>query len=148
MTLEYGKIPSKREWEGFEADLDVRYAHKLLFGKSVSEAIQYFGGVRSIERADELLFMPRKAFQYYIFAFAEFLKSEQAARDSDSASSFLRLLINREARDPDSVRKICAKLSPVVDFVSSHQEYFEADINIYGDFHELAARVREVCQAL
>jgi hypothetical protein len=147
MTSNYGKIPGKSEWEGFEADLDVRNAYKLLFGKSVSEATQYFGDVKSIQRADELLFMPRKAFQYYIFAFAEYLKLEKAAGDSDSASPFLRLLINREKRDQGSVAQIYMKLAPVVDFVSAHQDYFEADKDIYGDFRELAIRIRETCQA-
>jgi hypothetical protein len=43
-----------------------------------------------MERADELLFMPRVAFQYYVFALADFVRSQEAPGDADSASSFLR----------------------------------------------------------
>ena len=59
--------------------------------------------MQSIERADELLFMPRQAFQYYVFAFAIFVISENASGDPDSASPFLQLLVALEERDPGSV---------------------------------------------
>ena len=136
-SMDYGKIPRKTEWEGYEEDLDVKYAHKLFFGKSVPEVIQHFTvSGRCIERADELLFMPRKAFQYYIFAFAEYLKSDESTGESDAASPFLNLLLNREEKDPDSVMEIYDDLFPVIDFVVSNQERFDADPEIYGNFRE------------
>jgi hypothetical protein len=46
---------------------------------------QYFGGTQSIERADELLFMPRQAFQYYVFAFADFVLSDRASTSSEKS---------------------------------------------------------------
>jgi hypothetical protein len=99
-----------------------------------------------IERADELLFMPRGAFQYYVFAFAEFLQTDAATGDPDSASPFLRLLINREERDPGSVSQIYSEIAPAVEYVASHQTQFEADENIYGNFRELAERLKALCQ--
>jgi hypothetical protein len=57
------RIPGAMEWSGYEADLDVRDAHRMMFGKGIEEVQQYFGDVHSISRADELLFMPRGAFQ-------------------------------------------------------------------------------------
>jgi hypothetical protein len=61
--MDYGKIPGTNEWEGYEKDLDVKYAHKIFFGKSVPEVIQHFAvSGCCIDRADELLFLPRKAF--------------------------------------------------------------------------------------
>ena len=29
--MDFGKIPREKEWEGYEEDLDVKYAHKLFF---------------------------------------------------------------------------------------------------------------------
>jgi hypothetical protein len=136
------KIPGPIEWSGYERDLDVKYAHKLFFGKSIGEVQQYFGGTRSFERADELLFMPRQAFQYYVFAFAEFVLSDRAIGDSDSASSFLHLLMNREERDPGSVVQIFPRLLPTVEHVASKQTAFDADPAIYGSFEDLAARLK------
>ena len=56
------RVPGSAEWAGYESDPAVKYAHQLFFGKSIEEVQRYFGGVQSIERADELLFMPRRAF--------------------------------------------------------------------------------------
>jgi len=141
------KVPGADAWLGYESDLDVRYAHKLMFGKSTSEVQGHFGGVMSIERADELLFMPRRAFQYYVFAFAEFVLSDGATGDADSASPFLRLLVNREKRDPGSVAQIYEDLVSVVDHVASNQIRYEADENIYGNFRELAVELKTLCGA-
>lgn len=145
MTKHQREIPGRDAWSGYEDDLDVKYAHKLLFGKSTAEVQQYFGGTRSIERADELLFMPRRAFQYYVFAFAEFVVSDAAVKDSDSASPFLLLLVNREKRDPGSVSEIYLELRSVVEFVASHQDRYEADPDIYGSFPDLAELLRGLC---
>jgi hypothetical protein len=135
------------EWSGYEADLDVRDAHRMMFGKGIEEVQQYFGDVHSINRASELLFMPRGAFQYYVLAFSEFVRSERARGDSDSASSFLRLLLAREERDPGSVSRVYDELAPVVDFVAENQLRFEAGPEIYGDFRELADKLRKSCAA-
>ncbi|MBI3713320.1 MAG: hypothetical protein HY253_10205 [Burkholderiales bacterium] len=138
------RIPDESAWYGYEEDLDVRDMHDMFFGKSIDEVQRYFGP-GSISRADELLFAPRPVFQYYVHAFGKFLLSSQAVGDSDSASPFLRLLDSREDRDPGSVRSIYPSLVPYVDFVANNQVYFEADIDIYGDFRELANRIREKC---
>ncbi len=105
---------------------------------------QHFGGILSIERMDELLFAPRRIFQYYVHAFGKYVMSEKAAGDSDSTSPFLSLLA-REKRDPGSVRESYESLSEVVDFVATHQAYFDADVDIYGDFKERATRIHDVC---
>src|SRR5262245_39426449 len=135
------RIPGAKEWQGYEDDLDVRYAHSLLFGKSTTEVVEHFADARCIERADELLFMPRAAFQYYVFAFVEYICSAQAKHDADAGSVFLRLLANREQKDPGSVKAIYLELRETVSFVAQNQEYFDASPDIYGDFRNLGAEV-------
>lgn len=141
------RIPDTADWEGYEADLDVKHLHKLFFGKSNAEVEKYFANGRAIERMDELLFAPRRVFQYYVHAFIGYLMSEKAKGDPDAASPFLALLAARETRDPGSVAAIFPALARSVDFVASHQEYFEAPPEIYGDFRERALRIREQCGA-
>ena len=139
------KIPNADDWIGYRDDLEVRYAHKLLFGKSIAEVQGLFGDIRSIERASELQSMPRRAFQYYVLAFAEFILSAAAREDADSASPFLHLLISREENDPGSVAQIYPRLAQAVDFIATHQDYFDADPDTYGSFADLAARLRAAC---
>jgi len=149
MAAKYGRIPGKTEWAGYETDLDVRDAHRMLFGKTVQEVATAttFGGGRAISRMDELLFIPRGAFQYYVFAFAEYLMTEDARGDPDAASPFLSLLETREKRDPGSVAQIYKNLAPFVEYVSANQEHFDADESIYGNFRERANAIRGACEA-
>ena len=44
---------------------------QALLRRSLDEVQSHFGGGHSIQRADELLFMPRRAFQYYVLAFTQ-----------------------------------------------------------------------------
>jgi hypothetical protein len=141
------KVPGREEWAGYEGDLDAKYAFGLLFGKATHEVLELFADGRGIERASELQFMPRKAFQYYVFAFAEYLASPAARGDSDAASPFLRLLLERERLDPGSVAEILAELAPTIDFVAANQAHFGADTRIYGSFPELADAIRKVVGA-
>lgn len=89
--------------------------------------------------------MPRRAFQYYVFAFADFVLSDRASGDADSASPFLRLLVSREQRDCGSVAAIYPRLASAVEFVACHQGRYDADASIYGSFQELADQLKTLC---
>lgn len=139
------KIPGPEEWAGYQDDLDARHAHSFWFGRSLDDVQKDFRGGRSIERGDELLFMPRGAFQFYIFAFAQYVMSAAAIGDSDAASSFLGFLTAREKRDPGSVAHIYEELAATIDFVAASQTRFDASHDIYGDFAEKAATLSKLC---
>lgn len=139
------RIPDSQAWKGYEDDLDVKYFHDFAFGKTIDEIQDYFGQMRSIERADELLFSPRIVFQYYIQAFAKYVMSEKAKGDSESASPFLTLLLSREKKDVGSVKNIYHLLAKTIDFIAENQTYFDANIEIYGDFKSIANEIREKC---
>jgi hypothetical protein len=140
------RIPTEADWAGHEDDLDVQYAYKLLFGKTVDEVVHCFVDNRAIERAGELGFVPRRVFQYYVFAFVCHLESPASAGDSDCASVFLRLLYGRETSDPGSVSEIYPELRSTVDHVAENQAFFDAPLDIYRDFRDLAAEIRALCE--
>jgi hypothetical protein len=139
------EIPGDEAWAGYENDIDASYAHAHWFGRSLDDMQKEFPDGRSIERADELLFMPRQAFQFYIFAFAQYVMSEPAIGDSDAASAFLGFLTAREKRDPGSVAQVYAQLAPTIEFVATSQARFDASHAIYGDFAEKAAILQKLC---
>lgn len=89
--------------------------------------------------------MPRKAFQYDVFGFAQYLMTDAARGESDSASPFLHLLVNREKRDPTSVLHIYGALEPYIEFVASRQHYFDASPHIYGNFRDLQQEFASLC---
>lgn len=146
MQSSEASIPGDAEWAGYEDDLDARYAHKRLFGKSIEQVQRLFEKCDALSLAEDLHFMPIPAFQYYIFAFAQFLLSDRAAGDSGAASSFLGVLIVRESEEPGSVSDLYVHLKPTVEFVATHQRYFDADLDIYGNFKDEADRLRVLCE--
>jgi hypothetical protein len=91
--------------------------------------------------------MPRRIFQFYIFAFAQYVMSETAIGDSDAASSFLNFLVAREQDDPGSVAEVYERLAPTVDFVAGSQARFDASHDIYGDFAEIAEKLKKLLGA-
>ena len=122
----------------------LRKSTLVLTIKVVQCGITYCCG-RFCERSSELLFAPVAVFQYYVQGFAAYLMSIKAKGDSDAANSFLGLLEAREKRDPGSVKAIYAALADCIEFIGAHQEHFEADQDIYGDFADRAEIVRHAC---
>lgn len=145
MSAWQSKIPGAADWFGYRDDPEVRYAHDLYFGKSIEQVQSLFRDGRSIERASELLYMPRAAFRYYVCAFAIYLMSDEAAGDADAAGAFLSLLRNRETRDVGSVTQIYDELLSIVQYVAANQAAYDADPAIYGSFQDKAREVALLC---
>jgi len=148
MSLERNKvvkIPGAEEWAGYGDDFESRETQAYWFGKSLDDMQSGFPDGLSIQRAHELLYMPRRVYQFYIFAFAQYVMSETAVGDSDAGSCFLGNLIAREEHDPGSVREVYERLAPTVEFVGGSQARFDADHDIYGDFAEKAEKIKQLC---
>lgn len=139
-------IPGEAEWAGYENDPDARHAHKRFFGKSIEQVQRLFDETNALSLAEDIRFMPYAAFQYYIFAFAQFLLSDRAPGVSSAASYFLDVLIARELEEPGCVSDLYVQLKPAVEFVATHQRYFDADQDIYGSFNDFANRLRAMCE--
>ena len=80
-------IPGRRGMGRVRGRLyESREARAFWFGKSLDDVQSCFEDGLSIQRGHELLFMPRRVFQFYTFAFAQYVMSEAAIGDSDAAS--------------------------------------------------------------
>src|SRR5262245_42773740 len=110
------RAPTRAEW-GDLGDLEVKYGYKLFGGKTVDQALPLFIE-NPIERSAELRRAPAPIFNYYIFCFAEFLTSPKSEGESDCASCFLGLVLDRVATDPVSLDRIYPKLKAAVDTVA------------------------------
>lgn len=134
-------IPAEKDWENWNEDLDTRCAFEQFGGKSISEAVDLF-----VENAlyyqEDLQWMPKIPFQYYIHAYKEYLLSPKAAEDSDAASCYLRLIKLKLETDPESVREIFDSLLPSIRHVVDNQGFYDADIEIYGDFKDLFKKIK------
>ena len=93
-TASMDKVPSEADWEDWEdEDLDLTYAHKIFAGKTNAEFQKDFARA-VIERTDELRWMPKVPFQYYILGFRDHVMAGKFDMfdSSDAASCFLDLV--------------------------------------------------------
>ena len=131
-------VPTEEDWGNWSSgDLDVAYAHKIFAGKTNLEVQPDFYRC-VIERTDELRWMPKVPFQYYILGFRDFVISGKFASydSSDAASCFLGLIEEKLQTQPDYVVPVMQELIPAVEYVAEHQEQYAADAGIYGNFME------------
>lgn len=135
--------PTEEDWGGREGDLDAQWAYKVFYGKDAAQTHPLFAA-NVIERAEEISFMPRAAFQYYFVCFADYVAgSEVLVQDdaSSAASCFLRLLESALRTHRGWVMPLLPQLLPVAAYVAANQRLFDADRDIFGDFGELLAKI-------
>jgi hypothetical protein len=134
------KIPSRKEWGDFEGDLEAEYAFKIFFGKSTSEAVALIRE-NPIERASELRFMPPAPFRYYVLAYRDYVLSRKSRDDSDAASCYLRLIEQKIIEEPYTIWPVMPALIDSVQKVAESQSFYDADLDIYGDFNQISAGI-------
>ena len=136
------KIPTKHEWGSIEKNnLDTEWAYKQFAGKSLDDAEKMFRE-NALYYQEDLISMPSIAFNCYAPVFAKYILSDYAESDSDGASSFLHMIIellqaNRSLAAPETVKV----LLDAAKIVSNKQNYYDADIDIYGEFSELYNKI-------
>jgi len=157
------KVPNQSDWIGYEKDLDLQDFYRLVYGKQVEDIYYYFKEGAYISRSDELLYSNRNIFQYYIYAFALYLETI-GKYDIDAQDGFLRLLLNREEKDPGSVcqiyhnqyniqivdedfdkKSITLSLESTVRNIENRLDKGVIDREIYSDFPELINNVKKLC---
>ena len=158
-------IPTLKEWGKYDNDLDLKEIHKLFFGKSNSDVYYYYKNMACISRADELLFLNKKVFQYYIYSFVLYLLSDLGKDDDEAKEVFLSLLISREKHDSKSVCEIYEKkvkiecidenfdkddffisLYDIVCLIKEAYEVGEIDKELYDKLPDLIIEIEKKCQ--
>ena len=89
--------------------------------------------------------MPRVPLNYYAPAFAQYITSEKAAEDADGASSFLRRVIWIVKETPHLLTERTKELLiAAAKEVMVNQEFYDADIDIYGRFEDLSEEIEQL----
>ncbi|MBF0368791.1 MAG: hypothetical protein HQL52_04960 [Magnetococcales bacterium] len=149
------EIPTDGDWCDPQADevmrLDQDYARKKMAGKSRGE-VQCLFYENVLMCAEDLRWMPRVPFQYYVLGFRDYLLSEGINRDemAEGADSFLNLVLDKLTHNPDFILPVMAELMTAVAYLCHNQAHFEADSGIYGDFlvrlNEISTRYETLSQ--
>ena len=140
------KIPGENEWRGWEENLDSQYSYKRFFGRS-NESMQPDFKYNVVERSDDIRWMPKEAFQYYILGLRDFVMSDNHGwlQNSDAASCYMELVLSTLSTTPDFIRPIYKQLEKSLIYIAENQQEFEADEDIYGNFK---LKLKEIEQLL
>ena len=134
-------VPTEKDWGNWKDDLDQEYAHGLFAGKTNDEMQPHFRRC-VIERVDEIRWMLKKPFQYYVLGLRDYVMSSFNEWDSsDAASCFLRLVEEKLKSHPDYIFPVMQELMPAIKHVSHNQSVYDASLKIYGDFLEIFERI-------
>ena len=134
--------PNKSDWGKIKkGHLDAECAYKQFAGKSLAEAQKMFEK-NALYYQEDLYYMPPIAFNYYATAFINYILSEKSKGDSDGASSFLYLTIEILKEDYlEATSEIKHSFIETAKLIANNQKYYEADIEIYGDFLDLHKQI-------
>jgi len=140
------QVPTEEDWGDWESDdgLDLPYAHKIFAGKTNEEVRSEFEWA-VLERAFEIMSMPCKPFQYYVFGLRD-LVIEKAFNEyelSDAASVFFSTIESRFERAPEHIVPIFPELLEALNFVAENQDAYDASVEIYGDFKERLGKINQ-----
>jgi hypothetical protein len=135
-------IPTEADWEDYSDHLDIKYAHDMFIGKTNEQMLSEYKD-RVLSRSEDIFWMPKRPFQYYICGFRDFVMRQDfgLCESADAASSFLNLIVHKLENQPDFILPILQQLLPDIEFIANNQELFEADEEIYGNFQDTLARI-------
>ncbi len=139
-------IPTEQDWENYLDDLDAEWAHKVFAGKSNDEVQVEFRRSCVIERMGDILSMPIKPFQYYMYGFKQFIDKGKFDDNeaSDAVNCFISLVANVLEKKPGYIKPILNDLMPTLEHISENQLEYEAAIDIYGHFPVKLDRIKEL----
>lgn len=129
------KIPDRKEWGNPKADSHLDAAYRLYAGKAVGDAIPHFVA-DPFQQAQALRYATPEVFGYYVFCFAEHLTKSESAGESDMASVFMNLLVEKSEKDPHTLARVYQSLSPSINMIAERQKFYGADQDVYGSFLE------------
>lgn len=136
-------IPTKNEWRSEAWDIDTEHAYKMFAGKSRDQAYALFSQNAGFYYED-VMSMPTACFDFYVRPYLDYLLSSDSHGDSDGASCFFALVRQRAADIVTRATPLRQRFSAVLEYLADHQDWYEADPEIYGDFTAHAEECREL----
>jgi hypothetical protein len=146
-------IPAENDWRGSlverlvdrivfgsrreDLGLDGECAYRQFVGKTHSEAVEMFQEA-SLNRQEDLMWMPLRCFEFYVNAYIEYLRSECARGDADGANAFFGLTQFRLHEIKRLEKSLKQQIVETINFLGNSQKWFDADPEIYGSFAERA----------
>jgi hypothetical protein len=141
MKLWEAEIPGIKEWPPESLlEEDHEWAFKKLFGKSSEAALNQLK-FNSSAYTENLGVMPPSAFRFYFKVLVEYLLSDGSKDDPGAASGMFYLIRYDIQSGQNKSFELTPYLPLILRKVAERQEFYGADIDIFGDFKTRAEEI-------
>ena len=131
--------PSEDDWHSEPWCLDAKAAYERFNGRTLDEAVFMFAQ-DALNREEDLMFMPRICFRYYLPAYLQYLMSDASHSDSDGASCVFGLIDHRLG-DIIGDASLMRNVVGTIEHIGNRQSWYDADESIYGSFRRRAVQL-------
>jgi hypothetical protein len=136
----YSQIPTEDDWANPNGDLDIQWARKHFFEKTIEDAEKLFVK-NALYYQEAIMFMPSIPFRYYIHAYMNYLLGKQSQWDTDGASCFLYLVGFKIKFDQDILRTVWLRVKETIEHIRKNPDWFDWNEAIYGNLDERTAQL-------
>jgi hypothetical protein len=144
------KIPDRHDWGSLDECLDLKSAFKSFYQKSLAEAEIMFAQ-NALYYQEDLMWMPKIPFRFYLPAYINYLMSEESKGDSDAANGFLSLIdwkLDPESGEMDDLAPLWPDTLRVLHHIEERQRWYDAEVEIYGDFKASVSSLKKKAQPI
>ena len=136
------EIPARNSWAYLvPTGWDEEAAIEHFQGKSFDEAFSLIED-NALFYCEDFYYMPKEPFQFYIKAFIEYLVGEKSKGDSDAPSCFLALVEHIFDEKGEFLIGIEGVVGNCLTHLAHNQNWYDADVGIYGNFHNRIGKIR------
>lgn len=141
------EVPTELDW-GETSDRDIYCAFKNFNGKSNEETQNEYKS-NIIELCENLSSMPIKPFIYYIFGLKDYIErmSYSELKACLVVDYFFSLIEEKSNNHQSEISDIYIELRPLLQHIAKNQNFYDADIDIYGKFSSRLQKLDEVIKA-
>ncbi len=137
-------LPTEKDINPFNSDLDEQAAVKSFLGKTREDALEMFCR-NALAYSEDLMVMGDVAFDYYFPAYCAYLVSERSKDDSDGLSCFVSIVEFRwECTDWQWSPQIRNTVAACAQHCIENEAKFQADPTIYGDLPGKLAHIKSL----
>lgn len=136
-------IPTEKDWENYNTDLDTLYAYDRFKGKSFTECYVEFK-ISPRESCFDLTYMPSIPFRYYTLALISYIFSENFmdVYKSDLISAFISSIEEVLINNPSFIKPIWDEIDSLNEKIIIDKNLSDREEDTYIEFKDRIVELR------
>lgn len=126
------QIPTEKDWKSETWSEDTKHSYKCFVGRDLFQASRIFVS-NTLGAIEDLIFMPKKCFKFYIRSLIIYLHSPEAKWDSSAANGFISLIESRGEIINKQDIEVKNEIASMLQHLKEHHTWYDYEPSVYGD---------------